>query len=169
MKTRDDKSCCGGGADRGSHTIHSLPYCTDRIRPLLSLPLSHPLLLCSWARCSLVSPLPRRKYFDVYRKDTPLVGPHQHLGSKRAKIKHKMAARGLDNWQCHSVSPCPRERKMMSVSGLRSVRALSTFPKLDTDRPCLTALSRRQTSHLYLSRFLPNLFLSPWPLFMNLS
>lgn len=62
-----------------------------------------------------------------------------------------------------------KESKMMSVSGLRSVRALSTSPKLDTDRPCLTALSSRQTSHLYLSRFLPNLFLSPWPLFMNLS
>lgn len=49
-----------------------------------------------------------------------------------------------------------------------SVRALSTVPKPDTDRARLAALGR-QTSHLYLSRFLPNLFLSLWPLFMNLS
>lgn len=46
-----------------------------------------------------------------------------------------------------------------------SVRALSSVPKPDTDRACLAALSGRQTSHLYLSRFLPNLFLSLWPLF----
>lgn len=50
-----------------------------------------------------------------------------------------------------------------------SVRALSKVPKPDTDRARLAALSGRQTSHLYLSRFLPNLFLSLWPLFMNLS
>lgn len=41
--------------------------------------------------------------------------------------------------------------------------------KPGTDGARLAALSRRQTSHLYRSRFLPNLFLSLWPLFMNLS
>lgn len=38
---------------------------------------------------------------------------------------------------------------------------LAHFPELYTDRACLAALSGRQTSHLYLPRFLPNLFLSP--------
>lgn len=140
----------------------------DRIRPRLS---SYYQVLELCALLDIIYPSPYWwKHDDMFiqRRTLPqgCVRPQE---KEEAKQRRRRPSKGSIIGTVTVLSlPLEKEKKDDVCVSAVMVRCrlsgpLAHFPELYTDRACLAALSSRQTSHPYLSRFLPNLFLSPLP------